>query len=586
MRWIRKRTEVAALGLGLCVLACEQGVEPPIGKSRDVKPQRGGTLRTAFYTNVRTLDAAVAFDTASAALENLLYDRLVYYDEQGRLVPQLASSIDVSEDGKRYVFTLRRGVRFHDGTTLHASDVKRSLERALHSKTPCPVPSFYEHISGYAEFHQGKTQHLSGVKVEGELVVSIALSEPDATFLHVMALPTAAPVCKSAGSTYDRNFSLQACGTGPFELAHWEPGQRIRLKRHEGYWKKGLPYLDEVVWYLGMQSYTQRFKFEQGDIDYIREFNLADSMLYRTSPAWQGMGQWETSMTTGGVFMNTEMPPFDDRHFRRAVAFALDHSQVAAVRHGHVTAHPRVVPEAILETVPGMRLQHHDLERALEEMRLAGYPYDPETGDGGYPKEIPYLALFESFGQQAGEIYQQQLAKIGIDIRLELVGWPTFLAKTSRRNMARIGTAGWHADFPDASDFFEPILSSAAIQEEESQNAAFFSNRELDRLLVKARRETDPRARDRMYRRAEEIVASEAPWAVGYSYRYFELWHPYVHGYRPHPVISQDVRRMWFDHAERRATAQRERWLPSPWRRAVRRMVGSSALAAQLGAVR
>lgn len=556
MRSIRTKTERALLlGAFVAAAGCRSGVAPPIGEDRDVPPQRGGVLRTAFFTDVRSLDAATAFDTAASAIEQLIYDRLVSYDRDGKLVPELAERIEVSPDGKRYTFPLRRGVLFHDGTELTARDVKRSLERALHPKTPCPVPSYYERLVGYADYHDGKAPELTGVRVEGDYLISFELTEPDATFLHIIALPVAAPLCKSAGTTWDRTFSSQPCGAGPFKVERFENGQIIKLVRHDGYWQKGKPYLDGIEWYLSMQAFTQRFKFEQGDLDYIRELGEADSLLYRTSPAWRGRGAWEPSLTSNGSFMNTEMPPFDNRHFRRAVSFAIDRDQVASIKPGHVRSCAKIVPEVLIPSTPDYPKQRYDYQRALEEMRLAGYPYDPETGKGGYPEEIPYLAMIDSYAVTSAQVYQQQLAKIGIKLRIQVVGWPTFLARTSRRKTVPFGFTGWHADFPDPSTFFEPILSTKSIQDEESQNTAFFSNKELDALLERARRSVDEKERLSLYRRAEEIVVEEAPWATAYSYSYFELWQPYVKGYRPHPVMTQYVRDAWFDVEQRRRVA-------------------------------
>jgi peptide/nickel transport system substrate-binding protein len=302
----------------------------------------------------------------------------------------------------------------------------------------------------------------------------------------------------------------------------------------------------------------------------MREFSEADSQLFRGSPDWKGMGEWEASLTTGGSFMNTELAPFDNRHVRRAVAFAANREHIAAVRPGHVVPQTKVVPEVIIPSEPGYPGQVYDYDRALEEMRLAGYPYDPKTGQGGYPHEIPYLAIIDSFAQQAGEILQQQLARIGIRLRLQIVGFPTMLAKTSRRKTAQMGFVGWHADFPDPSTFFEPILTTKSIQEEESQNNAFFSNAEFDRLVDEARHSTDENQRRALYRRAEAIIAEEAPWLVAYAYRYFELWHPYVHGYKPHPTRTQYVRNMWIDRdgmktAARRRSARSTLALALPW---------------------
>ncbi len=368
-----------------------------------------------------------------------------------------------------------------------------------------------------------------------------------------------APVCKSAGKTYDRSWNSQACGTGPFKLERYENGNVIRVVRHDGYWDKGKPYLDAIEWSLATQSFTQRFKFERGELDYMREFSEADSQLYRASPDWKGMGAWEASLTSNGSFMNTEMPPFDNKHFRRALAFATNREQIAAIRPGHVVAHGKLVPLALIPMSPGYPSQTHDYERALEEMRLAGYPYDPKTGQGGYPHEIPYLAILDSFAQQSGEILQQQLARIGVKIRLQIAGFPTVLAKNSRRKTVEFGWTGWHADFPDPSTFFEPILTTQAIQEEESQNSAFFSHPEFDRVIAESKVTTDPQKRLALFRRAEQIVVEEAPWIVAYSYRYFELWHPYVHGYKPHPSVGQHVRYAWLDREGQKQAARARR---------------------------
>lgn len=552
MHSIRTKIELALVGLTL--LGCDARVAPPIGEDRDGPPRRGGTFRAAFFVDIRTLDPALAFDSPSGAIESLIYDGLLTYDEDGKLVPQLAERIEPAPDGLSYTFPLRRGVLFQDGTELEAADVKRSIERALHPKTPCPVASYYERIVGYAAYHEGKSPTLTGVQVDGDHQITIRLTERDATFLHILALQTTSPLCKSAGSVWDRNFTSAPCGAGPFKVVKFENGQLIKVVRHDGYWQKGKPYLDGIEWYLSMQPFTMRFKFESGDIDFLADLSDADSMLYRSDPAWKGRGQWDAANNIYGSFMNTEMAPFDNRHVRRAVSFAVDRSQVELPRPGHVTAQGKLVPESLLPGGPDYPQQRFDYPKALEEMKLAGYPYDPATGKGGYPHEVPYMAIIDSFSQQAAEIHQQQLAKIGIRLRIQLVGWPTWNARATRRKTAHMGFAGWKADFPDPSTFFEPTLSTKAIQDEESNNWAFFSNKEFDELLERARRSTDDAERKRLYRRAEEIVAEEAPWLVTYQTRFWEMTQPYVHGYRTHPVLTRYMRNVWMDTDQRKAS--------------------------------
>lgn len=553
-------------------LGCDDKLSPPIGERVEGAPKRGGVLRTAFFTGIRTLDPATGFSTTNAALGGLMFDTLMTYDDDGKLVPGLAERYTASPDGKRYVFELRRGVLFHDGSELTADDVVRSVRRTLAPDTPSPA-SFYDRISGYADYRAGKSKQL-GVHAEGKYRVSFELSQADSTFLHVLALQLVAPVCKSAGETWSNAFGSAPCGTGPFQLVRYEPNLYVKFKRFEGYWQPGKPYLDGVEWQLKVESLTQRYKLEQGELDYVREFSRADLGRLRGDPRWAPFGEWEQPHTVFGAFMNTELPPFDNVHMRRAVAFAINREHIAAIRPGQIVPQYKLVPNVIIPATPDYPAQRYDVAAALEEMRLAGYPYDPETGEGGYPEEIDYYALVDSFGQQTAEITQQELKRIGIRINLRLVGWPTMQALTGRRKTAEMGTTGWHPDFPEPSNFFESTLSTDAISEENCQNSAFFSNHELDELMKKARVSKDQAERQRLYRRAESIVTEEAPWVFTHSQRYYEVTQPYVHGYHPHPVMTQRVRWSWID------TSQLQQkiacWLPG-------KRCGVAALPASLG---
>jgi ABC-type transport system substrate-binding protein len=243
---------------------------------------------------------------------------------------------------------------------------------------------------------------------------------------------------------------------------------------------------------------------------------------------------------------------------RRAVALAIDPSVLEVVR-SDVRAIDHVVPRGIPGTSAIEPMRQHNVVAALEQMRTAGYPFDPATGRGGYPHVIDYVAPGDTFEQQAAEIWVEQLARIGIRVRLALTSYAAYLAKISKRRSVAMGWAGWKADFPDASNFFEPTLSSRAIDDEHSQNYAFFKNDEFDRVLDDASREMNPTVRSRLFQRAEEIIRDEAPWAPTHSPQLFEIWQPYVRGYEPHPIIPQRFRRVWIDkqtltRAENRAS--------------------------------
>jgi ABC-type transport system substrate-binding protein len=561
-----RRLEIAAALL----LACSgcRGIGGPIGERRDVAPQHGGTLNLADRSDIRNLDPAIVFDAATTPIEQLLYAPLVDYDRQGRLVALLAERFDLSADGRRVAFKLREGALFHDGDEVTANDVKRSIERALDHDTPCPVPSFYSSIVGYEAFHNGTKDvngtmsyapQLEGVVVDGRYALHIDLTEPDATFLPAMSLYTVAPICKSAGSKYAREWGNHACGAGPFRLEEWQVSREITLVRHQGYFEPGLPYVDRIRRLLLMPESTQRFKFEEGDLDHLRQFTVPDLVAYLRDPRWRPFGQWEPAKEIEAIFLNTQMKPFDNVELRRAFASAVNWRDIVSVRPEFTVA-SQVIPPAVAGYDPSFVGQKFDVVAALEHMKKAGYAYDPETKKGGYPETVTFVGPADSsVTEMIAPMAQQQLARIGIRMDIVQVSYPAHLALIGRRRHVQIGYGGWSMDYPDPSDFFEPIFSSEAIQEEESMNASFYSNPELDALLKKAHRELDQAARLVMYRRCEEIIRDDAPWAIGYHQRWYELVQPYVHGYVVDTKHTEDARYVWLDTSQQRRASRAPR---------------------------
>ncbi|MGK3993982.1 ABC transporter substrate-binding protein [Sorangium sp. So ce1024] len=549
---------VACAAVLLLSGASPRRVAPPLGGGGPSPgaPVRGGTLRLATTGHLRTLDPAIAYDEVSTAVAELVFARLVTWDKDGRLTPDLARDVAVERGGRTYVFTLREGVRFHDGAELRAADVKRSIERTLHPRTPSAGASQYDMIEGFAAYREGAAPHLAGVRVLGDRAVAIDLSAPDATFLARMTLAFMAPVCPSSGAVVDAASPPPPCGAGPFRVARWDQDTGVRLERHEGYFRPGRPYLDAIAWQTGVRTSTQRYRFEEGELDYLRDLTGTDAATYRADPAWKATSRWVTRSRTNAVFLNTELAPFDQLAVRRAVAFALDPSVLAKVRPDLVVL-DRVLPPSIPGPPRDEPMRRHDLSRALAQMAAAGYAYDPATGKGGYPGVVEYIAVPDTFEQAVGEIFQQQLAKVGLRVRLRLVSWATYLAEASRRRTVPMGWVGWQADFPDPASFFEPTLSSRAIRDEGSQNFAFFNDEELDRTLDAAHTEQDGARRLALYAHAERIVRDRAPWVPTHTVSMLEVWQPYLRGYEGSAVIPSRFHDVWLDPAARAAGGAR-----------------------------
>jgi ABC-type transport system substrate-binding protein len=556
MRSIRRRIEASTRALGVAGLlagaaACSNELPAPIPSAHgdDAAPRRGGTLTSATFGDLRSLDPANISDGLAPQLVQHLFAGLVDYDGEGKLQPELAERYTLSEDGSTYRFVLREGVRFHDGEELTAFDVKRSVERALSPSSPNPSSAYYAPILGYAEYSAGKAEHLRGVTVEGRYVVSFALDRPDAAFLPLLAMQALRPVCKSGGDRYVDTWL--PCGAGPFKLLEggWDRGRQITLVRHEGYFRPGLPYLDSFRFLVHVNATSQRFKFMRGEQDILRDFLAPELLKLQADPRWKPYGEYEAEKQVGGFAMNTELAPFDNVEIRRAVACALDRDQLREVRAANLRPAYLPVPPSVDGYDASLKGQRFDLAEAQEHMRRAGYPFDPVTRTGGWPHVIEYLTYAQGLDEYMAQVVMQQLGRIGIRLELKLVNYPTFLALRGRRRQSASGPGFWQQDYPEAGSFLEPLFHSRSINDEESNNWSFYANPRVDGLVDRARHELDPARRKKAYGEAQEIICDEAPWAFTHYYRFFAQWHPYVRDYRPHPIWTTDATRTWVDRA-------------------------------------
>lgn len=540
----------AVTGTGVACSGCSDRLAAPFpaAHDEDAPPQRGGTVHLASIGDVRTLDA-VNSDLLSGRIVQLMFAGLVETDATSNIVPDLATHWERSPDGLMYTFFLRENVHFHDGEELTAHDVKRSVERALHPTTPNPFASFYDNLVGFEEYTTKGAEHLAGVEVTGRYAVTFRLSKPDTTFLPLMTLSSMRPVCKSGGDRYSDTWS--PCGAGPFKLlpGGWDHGRSLTLVRHEGYFRPGVPYVDAVNMLFSVNQNTQRLKFERGEIDVVRDLVQADSSRFWTDPRWRGMAIREPSLSLMGEAMNTEMPPFDNVEVRRAVACAIDREHYRALKASEITVQTHAVPRDVPGANPEVPGQKYDVAEALEHMRKAGYPYDPKTGRGGYEPHVEYIA-YRGLPEYTAQVLKQDLAKIGIRIDIKILNFATYLTLSHRRGRVAFSPQGWTQDYPDALDFYESLFTSKQINDEDSNNMAFYKNAELDDIVERAHRELDPAARQKLFDRAEGILRDDAPWAFMYEYRFTVVRQPYLRNYLVNPASGFDAREVWLDRAK------------------------------------
>lgn len=559
----RRSSESIAGVAGLVVLALAATVtalfvpDAPVGPrfmgAGHETPQRGGTMVVWHETDIRGTDPQVRFDTVSGQSIKLLFECLLDYETDPiRLVPRLAREMpEVSEDGRTFRFRLREDLHFADsevfeggrGRELVAEDIRWSLEHMLHPDTGSPGVTFFELIDGVEAFREGEASHISGIDVVDRYTVDITLTRPDQTFLFSMAMPFAAPVPHEAYEHYGEEIGRNPVGTGAYLLERWEPGIFLDFVRNPNYFlaHEGQPYPDRIHFELNLDRRTATMRFRNGEVDHLHRTTPADYHELRSQPEWEPYSEESVKTIIWGVGMNTELPPFDNRHVRRAVAFAINRDRWRRARANRLALTGQPIPANLPSYDPDLPGQHrYDIDAAREEMRLAGFA-------DGVPDPVTFWTGEGDTGRFYGELVQADLREIGIDIEIRQAAFPVFIQQTTTRRTTPMYLAGWSMDYPDASSFLDILFHTRSIRDENSQNKAFYSNPEVDRLLDEARVERDRQRRIRLYREASAIIVADAPWAFVWSDLHMEMWQPYVRNFRPHPVWDNFYRDVWLD---------------------------------------
>ena len=522
-----------------------------VGAGNDA-PRAGGTFVFSASSNIHTLDPHFAYDTLSTAACRLLYDGLLDYDYDGNMIPGLAAELPtVSEQGRVFRFTLRDGIKFHNGREVTAEDISWSMHRLLSHRIGSPGYPFFKSIVGAPSYHAGEVDLVEGIVVVDEKTIEFRLDEADQTFLNALAMSFAYPLAREHVEALERAEGVDAVGrhpigTGPFSFARWERGVQVEFDRFEEYWAPGAR-VDHMIFLENIQADVASARFRNGDVDIVYRPSKVNRLLLRESEAWAPYRAEVPSAALYALGLNCELAPFDNVHVRRAVAFAIDRSKFERLDPGRAIAATQVLPPMLPPHDPDLPTgQTFDLDRAREEMRLAGVP-------DGLSEPVILWVRGES-EVRAAQLFQQDLKEIGIEIELKMVSFATYLKETGKPRVAQAAFTGWHQDFPDPSNFMDILFHSRSIHPENSENRSFYRNPKLDAILDRARAEVDRETRLALYAKANAILAADAPWAFLYYPVDMFAWQPYVKGFRPHPVWLNEYRHVWLDLPRRRVS--------------------------------
>lgn len=460
-----------------------------------------------------TLDPALVGGLDDVDVVQKIYAGLVkqVYDDRTRtfhIVPELAARLPaVSADGRTYTFVLRKDTRFSDGTPITAQDVVYSLNRAL---TPAEksftAPFYLTNIVGAADVAAGKARTCRGLTAIGADRVQITLDKPVSYFLYALSYPTGFVLKHTVppGAKLTTDPSL-VVGSGPFMLKDrtWQYRHQMTLVPNPYYYNARRIRLTEMdLVFVGSED-AAFAAYRSG------QFPMAPLPAVEV-PRYRGTSDFRETTVLGDMFyvMNLKVKPFDDRHFRRAVAFAINRDAVAnGVDHGTVQPLYGWYPQGILGYDASIRnrVPHYDPARAVQELALA------RKEMGRIPTTVPltYVAGNADQDREVQEV-QRELKAVGIPIILHRVVLPADAVAYLHRTA--FFWQEWYDDYPDPQDFSESVLGTGG-----GYNFGNYSNAQVDALFARADVARDTAKREQLYRTAQQIILNDAPVAMVYQ---------------------------------------------------------------------
>jgi peptide/nickel transport system substrate-binding protein len=490
---------------------------------------RGGKLRLLANAGAGTIDPQVNYTLQFAQVFQGVYDGLLAFRKAPGaqafvIVPDLAEDIPKPENGgKRYVFKLRKGIKFSDGRELTPEDVAASFRRIFKVSSPTSG-TFYNGIVGAdACLKKAATCSLAGGVVANAKAgtVTINLTAPDAEFYEKMAFTHAVIVPADAPA---RDVGVvPIAGTGPYRIASYDPKRQLKLVRNPHFktWSEDAQpdgYVDEVDYDFGLSDEDQVTAIANGQADWMFNPIPADRLAELGS---KYASQLHISPLTAMnyVAMNVRLAPFDSLKVRQAVNLAIDRSAMVKIYGGPKLATPtcQVLPPGFAgyepycpwTRNPGTRWTAPDMARAKQLVK--------ESGTAG--QKVTLVARDIAVDKQMGTYLQSVLNDLGYPTTLKLLSDTvqfTYIQNTN--NKVQISLTTWYQDYPAPSNFLNVLFSCASFRpgSDSSINISGLCDKSLDADLARAMATgiTDPKAAATQWAAIDRKVTDSAASAV------------------------------------------------------------------------
>ena len=522
-----------------------------VGKSSNVAPglesnsgSSSGSKENVFRINFSdppTFDPHLVTDTTSASIIVEIFSGLVTLNKDLDIIPDLAESWEVSDDGMVYTFNLRDDIKFSNGENVTAQDFKWSIERSANPDTGSYNADVYlGDIIGVKEVidSNGGIQEVEGVKAIDDKTLEITIDSPKTYFLAKLTYPTAFVLSQKYLESMGDDWIDSPVGTGPFVLQEYQIGQILKLKRNDLYWGEKSK-VDGVI--MNLAGGVSMAMYENDEID-ITGVGLADLERVKdpNDPLSKDLVDVPPQFTLSYIGFNVNMAPFDDENFRKALSHAVDKELIADKIYSGLTKPAyAVIPPGFPGYSPSIKGLDFNPELAKDYLSKSKYAEPANRpriivtipGTGGSP------------GMDTEVISDMWRETLGVEVEIQQVEWATYLQDMNRKRLQVWAGSGWQADYPDPQDFIDILFYS-----ESDVNHGNYKNEKVDDLILEARTELDQNRRFLLYNQAEQIVVDEAPiFPLWFDTDGYALVKPWVKGYSFTPIIVPKYKDMYIE---------------------------------------
>ncbi len=452
--------------------------------------------------------AGTTFDAAARTV----YNRLVEFETgTTNVVPGVAESWDISDDGLEYTFHLRPGVKFQTTSfftpsrDFNADDVLFSFDRQLKSDNP-----WNQYVNGAAwEYSDGMgfPDLIKSIDKVDDMTVKFTLNRPEAPFLADLAMDFASIMSKEYADKLEaagtqNQLNQQPVGTGPFAFVAYEPDAVIRYKAHPDYWDGKQP-IDDLVFAITTDASVRVQKLKAGECQIIPYPNAADVESLKADPNLQVMEQ--PGLNVAYLAYNTTQPPFDKVEVRKAINMAINKQAIVdAVFQGAAQVAKNPIPPTMWSYNDAVQDDPYDPDAAKKMLADAGVS-DLSMKIWAMPVARPYMLN----ARRAAELMQADLAKIGVNVEIVSYEWAEYLKRSKEMDRDGAVMLGWTGDNGDPDNFLDTLLGCDAVG---GNNRAQWCDQEFDDLMTKAKETSDQAQRAKYYEQAQVIFKAQAPW--------------------------------------------------------------------------